>query len=122
MSAEAINVRTTKVTPENFAELICLIAGGKLTQMNAVKVLAQMLESGADPSHIMEDLRLGKMDDASAAADVIDRVLSNFPAEVARYRAGELQLLKFFIGMVMKESEGSVDAGTAKNILVTKLG
>ncbi|MEK7105600.1 MAG: GatB/YqeY domain-containing protein, partial [Patescibacteria group bacterium] len=109
-------------TPENFAELLTLLAGGKLTQANGLKVLTAMLESGADPTHIMEDMRLGRMEDTAAVADVVDRVLANFPSEVDRYRAGEMQLLKFFIGMVMKESEGSVDAGTAKNILVTKLG
>ena len=122
MSAEASDIRITKVTPENFAELLTLLAGGKLTQANGLKVLTAMLESGSDPTHIMEDMRLGRMEDTAAVADVVDRVLANFPSEVDRYRAGEMQLLKFFIGMVMKESEGSVDAGTAKNILVTKLG
>ncbi len=40
---------------------------------------------------------------------------------VARYQAGEDQLLKFLIGQVMKETQGTADAALAKNILLVKL-
>ena len=80
-----------------------------------------MLESGADPTHIMEEKQLGRMDDAGAIAEVVDRVIANNPSEVARYRAGDVKLLQFFIGMVMKETEGTVDPGIAQNMLKVKL-
>ena len=121
LDADNIDFRITKVTPENFAELLMLLAAGKLTQTSGLKVLTEMIESGGDPTHIMEDARLGKMDDLEILAEVVDRVLQNHPQEVARYRAGELQLLKLFIGLIMKETEGSADPGATKNILLVKL-
>ena len=106
---------------ENFAELLTLIATGKLNAAGGVQVLAEMLESGADPSHVMEDKRLGQMQDAGAIAEAVDRVLANFPAEVARYHGGEKQILQFLIGMVMKETEGAADAKETRNMLLVKL-
>jgi aspartyl-tRNA(Asn)/glutamyl-tRNA(Gln) amidotransferase subunit B len=115
------DVRIMKVDAENFAELLTLIAIGKLNQKGGMTVLEEMLESGADPSHVMEEKRLGKMDDAGAIAEAVDRVLENFPAEVARYKGGEKQLLQFLIGMVMKETEGAADAKETRNMLLVKL-
>jgi aspartyl-tRNA(Asn)/glutamyl-tRNA(Gln) amidotransferase subunit B len=69
----------------------------------------------------MEDAKLGKMEDTDALAEVVDRVLANFPQDVERYKAGEVQLIKFFLGMIMKETDGQADPGAAKNILASKL-
>lgn len=121
LNERGIDLRIAKVTPENFAELITLIGSGRVTQATAGKILDKMLDGGEDPSQIMEDEKLGKMEDAGALADVVDRVLANFPKDVERYRAGEKQLLKFFIGMIMKETEGNADPGEASNILKVKL-
>jgi len=48
-------------------------------------------------------------------------VIKNHPDEVARYKAGKTELLKFFIGMVLKETEGNADPGIASNILKVEL-
>jgi aspartyl-tRNA(Asn)/glutamyl-tRNA(Gln) amidotransferase subunit B len=121
LASRAGDVRTMKVDAENFAELVTLIATGKLNAAGATTVLEEMLESGADPSHVMEDKRLGRMEDAGALAEAVDRVLGNFPAEVARYKGGEKQLLQFLIGMVMKETEGTAEAKVVRNMLLVKL-
>ena len=121
MKANAIDIRILKVSPENFAELITLLATGKLSGKNGMIVLETMVESGADPSQIMEEQSLGQMEDESLIADAVDRVLTNHPEEVARFKAGEEQLLKFLIGMCIKETEGKADPGVVKNILGVKL-
>ena len=115
------DVRIMKTDPENFAELMTLLATGKLNAAGGMTVLNEMLESGADPSHVMEDKRLGRMEDAGQIAEAVDRVIENFPAEVARYKGGEKQLLQFLIGMVMKETEGAADAKETRNMLLVKL-
>lgn len=121
MAERSINIRTIKITPENFAEFITLIATKKLNSATGMKVLAEMLESGADPSHVMEDKALGSMDDEEELAEVVSRVLEQNPGEVERYKNGEKQLIKLFIGLVMKATEGNADPGLTKNILLVKL-
>lgn len=122
MNERGIAVRTLKISPENFAEFVTLLVMGRLSTANGLTVLTEMLESGKDPSQIMEDKQLGLITDESFLADVVDRVLAGNPAEVERYRAGELQLLKLFIGLIMKETEGKADPKMANNILRVKLG
>ncbi len=110
-----------KITPENFAEFLTLITTGKLSSANGLLVLNAMLDTGIDPSQVMEEKRLGKMADAGALAEVVDRVIAGNPKEVERYKAGKKELLQFFIGMVMKETSGNADAAETRNILLVKL-
>ncbi|MEK7614990.1 MAG: Asp-tRNA(Asn)/Glu-tRNA(Gln) amidotransferase subunit GatB [Patescibacteria group bacterium] len=117
----SIDVRVMKITPENFAEFLTLIATKKLNNATGLKVLSAMLDDGNSPTHIMEELQLGQMDDAGTLADVVDRVIANNPKEVSRYQAGEDQLLTFLMGMVMKETGGTADAKLTRNMLLVKL-
>ncbi len=121
LAERAADIRVAKLTPEHFAELITLIATKKLNATSALTVLNAMLDDGADPSHVMEDKQLGMMEDVDALADAIDRVIAQNPAEAARYRAGEKQLLAFFVGQVMRATEGTADAKETRNLLAVKL-
>ena len=109
------------ISPENFAEFITLLATNRLSTTNGMKVLEEMFLTGADPSHIMEEKQLGKMDDTSTLADAIDQVIAQNPIEAERYRAGDKKLIAFFIGQVMKTTEGAADAKETKNLLAVKL-
>lgn len=121
MAERGIDVRTMKISAENFAEFITLIASGKLSSSAGITVLNEMLDSGADPSHVMEDKKLGNIEDASLIAEIVDRVLANNPDIVLRYKAGKPELIQVLIGQVMKETEGAVDAKVARNMLLVKL-
>ncbi|KKR04551.1 MAG: aspartyl/glutamyl-tRNA amidotransferase subunit B [Candidatus Uhrbacteria bacterium GW2011_GWF2_39_13] len=121
LSERAIDIRTMKINPENFAEFITLISTRKLNNTAGLKVLNAMLDDGDDPTHIMEEQRLGRMDDEGTLAELISSTIESYPVEVARYRAGEEQILQFLIGMVMKASEGTADPGIAKNMLLVAL-
>lgn len=114
-------VEKTPISPENFAELIVLLARGELTSANAMTVLERMTQTGKDPSHIMEEEGLGKLDDAGTLATAMSRVIEENPGEVTRYLAGEEKLLKFFMGLVMKETEGRADPGVLMNLVKVEL-
>jgi aspartyl-tRNA(Asn)/glutamyl-tRNA(Gln) amidotransferase subunit B len=52
----------------------------------------------------------------------VDEVLAGHPAEVARFRGGEAKLMGFFIGQVMKRSQGKADPKAVQPVLVERLG
>ena len=58
------------------------------------------------------------MDDEGALAELVKQTIESYPAEVARYKAGEEQLLQYLIGMVMKASEGDRGSRNHKNMLL----
>jgi len=68
MAERKIDIRILKVKPENFAELIALIYTNRVNSTNALKILVEMLESGADkdPTHIMEEKGYGQIADGVA--------------------------------------------------------
>ncbi|KKW28215.1 MAG: Aspartyl/glutamyl-tRNA(Asn/Gln) amidotransferase subunit B [Candidatus Uhrbacteria bacterium GW2011_GWD2_52_7] len=111
------NIRTMKVTPENFAEFITLLAEGKITNTNGLKVLERMLNDGSDPEDAIRELGATRMDDVVALRQVIELVVAEHPNEAERYRAGEAKLLAFFLGQVMKATQGSADAKLATNTI-----
>lgn len=121
MAEQAIDIRILKISPENFAEFITLVALHKVNQTTGMKLLSAMLETGDDPSHLLEEKKLGSMANAEILADVVERVVQSHPQEAERYRQGKKELLAFFIGLIMKETEGAADAATVRNLLLVKL-
>ncbi len=117
-----IDVRTMKITPENFAEFILLLADGKLTGPKGLEVLGVMLDSGADPSNVMDELGASRVDDRSAIESIIDTVFAANPKESERLKEGDLKLMQFFIGQIMKETRGNADHETVKRAISERLG
>ena len=80
-----------------------------------------LAESG-DPE-FKADTYLGEtlVDDASELEPLIDRILAANPGQVASYKGGKQGLLGFFVGQVMKETEGKADPKVVNELLRTKL-
>lgn len=116
-----IDIRTMKLTPEDFAEFVSLVADSKLTGPKGLEVLGKMLDDGSDPSHVMEELGATRMDDMAALESIVNTVIEANPKEVERYKAGDSKLIQFFVGQVMKISKGNADpsktAQAIKNVL-----
>jgi len=113
------NIKTLKVKPENFAELIALIYTDKVNPTNAQKILQEMVESNTntDPTHIMEEKGYGQVDDADKLNKIVKEIIKNYPKEVKQYQAGKEPLIKFLVGMAMKASEGSANPQKIEEML-----
>ncbi len=111
-----------KVTAENFAEFILMIARGEVTGTKGLEILGEMVDTGGDPSQIVESMGAKRIDDEGALGEVIDGIIADNPGEVERFKGGEAKLMQFFIGQVMKATTGNADPGAAAKILKQKLG
>ncbi len=107
------------ISAENFAEFITMIFTNKVSTKNANVLLERMLETGGDPSNILEDedLSSGDLD----LEKLVDEVINKNQNEVEQFKAGKTILLKFFLGQIMKESKGKADPIEAENLLIQKL-
>lgn len=117
-----ISLGETKIDPENFAEFLHLIETGKINSANAQKLLALMIETGKDPSHIMEEHSLGQMSDPSALAKIISDLLAQNPDQVKEIAGGKVALIKWFVGVVMKSTEGRANPEAAEQEIKRQLG
>ncbi|EKE19757.1 MAG: hypothetical protein ACD_8C00113G0005 [uncultured bacterium] len=115
------DVRDLKITPENYAELIGLVADGKINSSAAQVVLKEMYHTGGDPSHIVEEKNLGQVSDSGELEGVIEQVLSANEKSVEDFKAGKENALKFLMGQVMKQSGGKANPQMVMELLKKKL-
>jgi aspartyl-tRNA(Asn)/glutamyl-tRNA(Gln) amidotransferase subunit B len=84
-------------------------------------VFEKMLTTDAAPATIVEREGLRQVSDTGAIDAIIDEVLAANPSEVERYRAGQLPLFGFLVGLAMKASKGKGDPKLVNARLRAKL-
>ncbi|HRY82753.1 MAG TPA: Asp-tRNA(Asn)/Glu-tRNA(Gln) amidotransferase subunit GatB [Candidatus Moranbacteria bacterium] len=114
-------IQDIKITPENYAELICIVASGKINSSAAQTVLLEMYKTGGDPSQIIEEKNLAQMDNSEELEKIMDEVLAKNEKSVADFKAGKENALKFLIGQIMKETKGKANPQKVQEILHNKL-
>ncbi|KKR43613.1 MAG: aspartyl/glutamyl-tRNA amidotransferase subunit B, aspartyl-tRNA(Asn)/glutamyl-tRNA (Gln) amidotransferase subunit B [Candidatus Moranbacteria bacterium GW2011_GWC1_45_18] len=118
---EKHKITDLKLTPENFGELMSIVATGKINSSAAQTVLAEMVKTGGDPSHIIAEKNLGQIEDDLEIEKIVKKVISNNPGPVADYKSGKVAALQFLLGLVMKESKGKVEPKKAMEIIKKNL-
>jgi aspartyl-tRNA(Asn)/glutamyl-tRNA(Gln) amidotransferase subunit B len=110
------------VRPGGLASLIKMIGDGVVFTSAAAEIFSEMADTGSTAEDALERLGLERISGEKELESLVDGVLSSNPEEVERYRGGRKQLMKFFIGQVMKESGGKADPLVAGEILRRRLG
>src|SRR6056297_100915 len=116
-----LQLNQNKISAENFAEFLTLIYQNKINSANAQLLLKQMLLTGGDPSHIMDEEDLGQINSEEGLDKVIEQVITENPDQVKEYQAGKEAVLKYFVGMVMKKTKGKADPQKAEEVLKQKI-
>jgi len=105
------------ITPENFAEFICLIYKGKISSKIAKMILEEMFKTGADPSHIIKERGLIQITDEVEIQKIIKEVISKNQNAVADYKKGKTNAFQYLIGQIMAQSKGKVNPEIASKFL-----
>ena len=101
---------TLALAPQRLVEVIGLVSGGKMSRQAARRVLGEMVGAPKEPAlAIAERLLLLQVSDTGAIDGWVRETLEAHPAEVARYKGGEVKLMGFLVGQVMKRSKGKAD-------------
>lgn len=112
------------IKPENYAEFIGIVADGKINSSAAQTVLGEMYKNtdgDTDPSHIIDRLNLGQVNDTEALEKAVDAVLERNAQSVTDYKAGKQNAFQYLIGQVMKETKGKANPQMVSEILRKKL-
>ena len=80
-----------------------------------------MVGSGKTPAAIVAERGLVQVTDSGAIGAAVDRVLADNAAKVAEYRSGKEKLFGFFVGQVMKATEGKANPQQVNELLRDKL-
>ena len=102
--------------------LIELISDGTISGRIAKDVFVEMFESGKNAGAIVEEKGLRQVSDAGEITGLIDGVLAANQDKVAEYKSGKDKLFGFFVGQVMKQSQGKANPALVNQVLREKLG
>jgi aspartyl-tRNA(Asn)/glutamyl-tRNA(Gln) amidotransferase subunit B len=116
-----VGIEQSPVSSERLGSLIDLIADGTISGRLAKDVFAQMVVSSDDPAAIVEAKGLRQVTDEVAIAAAIDTVLDANPDKLAEYRAGRDKLYGFFVGQVMRLTQGKANPALVNRLLKKKL-
>ena len=108
-------------TPALTEALIDLIADSTISGRLAKEVFAEMIATGADPAAIVEAKGLRQVTDTRAIEAAVDEVLAAHVDKVAEYRAGRDKLYGFFVGQIMRATQGKANPALVNRLLKEKL-
>ena len=111
-----------RVSPAALSQLIALVKGGTLSNQAAKRVFGEVAAGrGGDPRTVAEALGVIQVADPSVLTGWVTEVLGAHATEVTRYKKGETKLMAFFVGQVMRKSNGKADPKLAQRVLEEKL-
>lgn len=118
---DALTITAWPCPPEHLGTLVRLIHEGTISGKIAKTVFDEMCASGKTPAAIIAEQGLSQVSDAGALSSLIDQVLAAHPDKVAEYRSGRDKLMGFFVGQLMKASQGKANPQLLNTLLKQRL-
>ena len=114
---ESTSIGETPLTGEGLAELAHLVESGDLSGSAAKPVLEGVLSGEGSPREVAVARDLLVMKDTGALEAVVDEILAGHPDEATRLREGDMKVLGYLMGMVMRATGGKADPKLANEML-----
>ena len=121
LNKEQIDIHKSKLTSDNVAMLINRIDDQTISGKIGKSIFEEMCLSGSTPDEIIESQGLKQISDDGAIEEIIMTVISENPSQVKAYLDGKDKLFGFFVGQVMKLTEGKANPKAVNSILKDKL-
>ncbi|BBE31203.1 aspartyl/glutamyl-tRNA(Asn/Gln) amidotransferase subunit B [Tepiditoga spiralis] len=111
------NIFNLKLKPDHYLELKTLIESGKISTKIAKEIFPEMYDTGKMPSEIVKEKGLEQIDDDSMLYDLVEKLISENPKNVEKYKSGKTNIAGFFVGQVMKQTKGKANPAKLNNIV-----
>ena len=121
LNEKNISISKSPVSAKKMAKLINSISAGVISGRTAKEVFEIMKETGEEPNKIIENKGLQQKSDPKELEKIIDDILARNKDKVDQYKSGKDKLFGFFVGQVMKISEGKANPQLVNQILKDKL-
>ncbi|MBR5599057.1 MAG: Asp-tRNA(Asn)/Glu-tRNA(Gln) amidotransferase subunit GatB [Alphaproteobacteria bacterium] len=121
LNRKGVDIKNSPVSAQNLGKLVELISKDVISGKIAKDVFEIMTENNEDPEKIVEERGLKQVTDTSFIEAIVDEIIANNPDNVASYKAGKNNLLGWFVGQVMKQSQGKANPSVANKLLKDKL-
>jgi aspartyl-tRNA(Asn)/glutamyl-tRNA(Gln) amidotransferase subunit B len=122
LNESGTEIEASKVTPAHLNGMLKMIDAGTISVKLAKTVFEEMFVTGKPAGDIVREKGLVQISDTGEIDRAVDAALAANPSELARYKGGEVKLMGFFVGQVMKATKGKANPAVVNEILRGKLG
>ena len=117
LNKEGREIGASPVSPELLGGMLQRISDGTISGKIAKQVFEVMWKGEGSADDIIEQKGLRQITDSGAIEKIIREVLDANPKQIEQYRAGQEKLLGFFVGQVMKATQGKANPGEVNKLL-----
>jgi glutaminyl-tRNA synthetase len=110
-----------KFTATQIANLVQMVDDETISNKIAKQVFEDMCKTGEEPAKIVEAKGLVQISDPAVILPIIDDVISKNPDNVEKFKAGNSKLLGFFVGQVLKATQGKGNPKVVNELVAQKL-
>jgi aspartyl-tRNA(Asn)/glutamyl-tRNA(Gln) amidotransferase subunit B len=117
LNEEKRDIKECSILPQSLAEMIVLIENGTISGKMAKDIIVEMYKTGKTPQTIIEEKGMVQITDEDALEKTIAEVLAANPAQLEQYRGGKEKLFGYFVGQVMKATQGKANPQLINELL-----
>ena len=121
LNNENLSINESKITSNQLGQLILRIEDGTISGKIAKEIFEKLWSSDKEVDEIIQGEGLEQVTDDKEIESMIDEVINNNPEQLEQYRSGKDRLFGFFVGQVMKASQGKANPKQVNDILRKKL-
>ena len=121
LNNENLSINESKITSNQLGQLILRIEDGTISGKIAKEIFEKLWSSDYEVDEIIQGEGLEQVTDDQEIESMIDGVINNNPEQLEQYRSGKDRLFGFFVGQVMKASQGKANPKQVNDILRKKL-
>ena len=121
LNIENLSINDSKITSKQLGQLILRIEDGTISGKIAKEIFEKLWSSDNEVDEIIQGEGLEQVTDDKEIESMIDEVINNNPEQLEQYRSGKDRLFGFFVGQVMKASQGKANPKQVNEILRKKL-
>ena len=121
LNNENLSINDSKITSNQLGQLILRIEDGTISGKIAKEIFEKLWSSDNEVDEIIQSEGLEQVTDDKEIESIIDEVINNNPEQLEQYRSGKDRLFGFFVGQVMKASQGKANPKQVNDILRKKL-
>ena len=121
LNKNQMNIKDSPISAKELSGLVKRITDETISGKIAKDVFKAMWEGQGSADDVIESQGLKQMTDITAIESIIDKVIANNSTQVEQYKSGNTKLLVFFVGQVMKETQGKANPKQVNQLLNEKL-
>lgn len=121
LNKNQIEIEKTPISAKNLAQLIMRIKDNTISSKIAKDVFKQMWQENKSADEIIKNKGLEQISDIATIENIINEVIINNEKQVQQYKQGNTKLLGFFVGQVMKKTQGKANPKQVNKIINEKL-